>query len=216
MNGFYQQRDMNSHTISISVVGMNDKEATTEQIWALIDLLTLLMQQYNITPDHVVDYGCVAYPYGRRDVQYFLPWQELADNHLAIQPNDDDIPDVSIFHSDDYLIMWVSAALLKIGFICPITYDKNNQDFIVALKTFQYFFLCDRHDGVISFETIKYIHSIMKQKEDICPMLKTLFPSRLQELNLISELNRKSFLDKYYGILTDNSNHLSIKQDDEN
>ena len=178
VDGFSQLRDLNSRTISISLVGLNIEPATKAQTDALLKLLPNLMDKYNIKPDHVVDYGCIAYPYGRRKPQSMLPWQQLAQQNVALWPTKH-IPDISSLCTEEAQTTWASASLNKIGFICPITQDKHHPDFIAALQTFQQHYQCDSQDGTISLNTVASLNSILQQKEIIHPILRTIYPAPL-------------------------------------
>ncbi len=181
LNGFYQERDMNSRSISISVVGKDANVSTESQNQTLVSLINYLNQAYNIPAHQVVDYGCIAYPYGRRKVQTNLPWQLLAQHNLTLWPKEEHYEDISstMLHDTDAII-WASQALTKIGFICPCTNNAENSDFIAALKTFQQHFQCDNQDGKVSADTLNKINSILIQHEEQHEKLKEIMPPQLK------------------------------------
>lgn len=182
-DGFLQERDMNSASISISVVGKDTETTTEQQEQALITLLSYLSTTYQITPERVLDYGCTAYPYGRRKVQANLPWQKLAQHNVALWPQ----KLKTLAMKPDYLetntrkaTHWTSLALHKIGFICPPTHNDQHPDYVKALRAFQEHYQCDNQDGIITENTLFALLSILSQHEQYNPKLKDILPPAYQ------------------------------------
>lgn len=181
INGSREQRDMNSASITISVVGLDTQKTTHEQNSALITLIKYLQQQYSIRPDQVLDYGCIAYPYGRRNPQPNLPWDLLSQQKLATYPQVDHM-NRTMFpaKTPEEKVIWISQALSKLGFIgCPATRDKNNADFKSTLQTFQKHAKCDQEDGSVTQETMKKLNSLIIQHEEYNSALKDIEPPAL-------------------------------------
>lgn len=196
VDGYLQICDMNACSISISLVGSDTQPATQEQIKALITLVEYLSDHYKIKPEHVSGYGRYAWSkngYGRRNVAQLLPWQELAEYGLTLWPTDNDqmtqkiIHDVFTFvekeksHAGEkkelqQLVFWMSMALVKVGFVCPLVTDAQNPAFMNALQTFQQHFQCDDQTGNITCQTVFALNSILVQHELSNPHLKSIEP----------------------------------------
>lgn len=168
-----QERDLNAHGITISLIGSGTQETTAEQTASLIELVKWLSEQYNITPDHVVDYGVVAYPYGRRHADLNLPWQELDQAGLALHPKvDQDAsfqPRQQHMPQQEFNVLWASAALQRLGYICPNTTNGQHPSFQQALQLFQRHHQCDRTDGSVTLQTLATIRAMLQAKDRVKP-----------------------------------------------
>lgn len=192
----FELRDMNAHSISISIVGKDHQPTTPKATQALINLVASLSNRFSIKPTHVLDYGCVALHatpqaettpnahqlatlYGRRKVQANLPWQELASHNLALWPRQkDDNIDLSEIDQES-LSAWTSLALRKIGYLCTPTQNPNNPHLKGALRAFQQHYRCDDQSGSITENTIRNLNSILVQFEELDPRLKDILPPAL-------------------------------------
>ncbi len=173
IDGEYEERDMNAVSITISVVGHETQAATEEQEKALTQLVGWISNKFEIRPYNVVDYGTIALPYGRRNTQENLPWQKLAEQGLTIWPKNKNPKNIkSLFQ-----LSIISAALRKIGYVTPITTNKDHPTFKAALITFQKHYKCDNTNGELTLETLDKLSSIIEQMENINPELKNIWPS---------------------------------------
>lgn len=186
IDGTREQRDMNAASISISVIGKDTEPTTPQQNISLINLTAWLQKTYNIRADQVVDYGCVGYPYSRRNPQPNLPWELLTNSGLATYPKQEHIEQTDISRLPKNKILWVCLALRKIGFICPITKNDQNQDFKASLVSFQQHCKCAQQDSTITVETIGALNSMIIQHEAHNPKLKEIVPPALQINNTTS------------------------------
>lgn len=176
INGFYEERDMNSISISIAVVGTDDKPTNEEQDASLVKLVSWLKNKYQIEAYNVVDYGTIAFPYGRRKTQENLPWEKLAQQGLTIWPKPSSYLKKFNFKKD-IIIIQVSAALRKLGYITPITDDADNIEFKKALTAFQKHYKCQDAIGTVTSESLGVIKDLILQIEAINHDFKKIWPS---------------------------------------
>jgi N-acetyl-anhydromuramyl-L-alanine amidase AmpD len=180
IEGKYEERDMNSVSITISVVGKDDKPATQEQEEALAKVISWLSQKFEIQPYNVVDYGTVALPYGRRNTQENLPWQNLAKKGLTIWPTTPSMTEEEAnkpVATYPLILSEISCAFRKIGFLCPIVRNHEQEDFKDVVKTFQKHYKCSKQDGTLTQETVKKLFNIVHQLDSIYPKFKDIYPS---------------------------------------
>ncbi len=180
VDGKYEERDMNALSITISVIGKDNKPATQEQEEALAKVISWLSKKFEIQPYNVVDYGTIALPYGRRNTQENLPWEKLAKKGLVVwpqlpaTPNSDIEPIICISATQ---MVKISCALRKIGFLCPITYDPYDKDFQGVVKTFQKHYKCSEQSGFMTIETHKKLTNIIEQMEQLNPDFENIHPT---------------------------------------
>lgn len=180
-DGCNVQRDMNSASITIAIVGKDGNPTTTEQDEALIRLLRYLCEKYEIRPDQILDYGLVAYPYGRRNPQPNLPWEKLTQNGIATYPIAQHVQN-TVYNFPDATgdVLWASQALTKIGFIgVPATRNAEHPGLKAALVAFQRHTICDKQDGEITPETMGKLNSMVVQHEHFNPKLRDIEPPAL-------------------------------------
>ncbi len=182
INGHYEQRDMNSASITICVVGQADTECSKNQTQSLTQLIAYLQNQYNIRPDQVLDYGCVACfsdsTYGRRIPNHLLPWKELAQNNLATYPiNYHNIQNPLRYFSKSGQTLFTALALRKIGYACPICQNPEQPEFKKALAIFQQHAQADTQDGNITDITIRMLIDMIQQHEKHNALLKDIAPN---------------------------------------
>jgi N-acetylmuramoyl-L-alanine amidase len=60
------ERDVNTFSLGIELVGTHDSGFTDVQMAALYELITLLVRQYRIRPDRIVSHKAIARPLGRK------------------------------------------------------------------------------------------------------------------------------------------------------
>lgn len=202
LDGFTQCRDMNSYSISISLVGPDTEPHTQEQIQSLIQLVSWLSEKFSINKRNVRVYGAIAYPYstpqnpihGRRSISPYTPLKELAAAGLALWP--DDQYDAAIYSFLELIptkyphfntTLWASLALQKIGFLCPSTKTSNHPDFKAALRKFQYLYLCDNQEALLTPKTIAMINSILLQSEENDPQLLLIAPEGIVDNSFYKE-----------------------------
>ena len=182
VDGCIEQRDMNSASISISVVGTGETKTTDEQNESLKKLIIWLQEKHQISSEKVVDYGCIALPYGRRKISPNLPWNLLATQEITTFPkNDSAIIARYDFYRIEDITRWSSAALRKIGFLTPITHNFLQPEYQQALVCFQKFAQCQQQDGQINDETIQKLNQMITQHETYNPKLKDIEPSALDQ-----------------------------------
>ena len=196
VDGCYEQRDMNSTSISISIVGKQNEELTSKQIEAVSELIQYLQAQYQIRPDQVLDYGCVACfadgKYGRRNANAFLPWKQLQEQGLATYPDQKIVEDTIInFKTEAERTIWTSQALRKIGYICPNTNNLENEHFKAAIATFALHTAIDLKDPEYKKKIIGNLNSMLMQHEQQNPKLKEIqppaLPLRSEEVSICRE-----------------------------
>lgn len=181
-NGHLDQRDMNSLSITISIVGTGQEYCTLAQAKSLAELISYLEKEYQIRPDQVLDYGCIACfndaSYGRRETNPNLPWLVLTQLGFATYPIPAQIENMQINPDmpTEAKISWTCLALRKLGFICPITNNAQNPFFQKALIAFQKHVKADVQDGTITDTTMKMLTSVMLQHEYFNPALKEILP----------------------------------------
>jgi len=180
VDGHLDERDMNAASITISVVGVDTTSCSEQQEQSLIDLIHHLSRKFEITPERVVDYGFIAYPYGRRNAQENLPWELLAQHNLTVWPRAED-NNIELPEDAQNTTEWTSLALRQIGFMCPPTINPNNQDFKACLTQFQKHFKCDNQEGKITLQTIYKLNSILKQHKEHNPKLQDIIPSTIDQ-----------------------------------
>lgn len=191
VDGSREQRDMNAASITISLIGKDAEPTTREQDCALIKLTTWLQSTYGIRADQVVDYGCIGYSYGRRNPQPNLPWELLTSKGLATYPIQEHVQNTNISKLPENKILWVCMALRKIGFVCPITRNKENTEFKSVLSSFQQHCKCVQQDSTITTETIGALNSMIIQHEASNPKLKEIAPPAL-EINSNTPIDQSS------------------------
>ncbi len=184
VDGCCEQRDMNSASISISMVGQQNKELTNEQTNSLAQLIQYLQKQYEIRPDQLLDYGCTACfadgRYGRRAANPLLPWRQLQKLGLATYPVVNDSNNTIInFSTPEERIIWTSQALRKIGFICPITSDSNNEHFKAAIAAFTFHSANNGFSLLHQDSVIGDLNSMTIQHEKLNPKLREIQPPAL-------------------------------------
>jgi|GEM_PF-1343689 len=180
VDGHLDERDMNAASITISVVGVDTASCSKQQEQSLIDLVHHLSRKFEITPERVVDYGCIAYPYGRRNTQENLPWELLAQHNLTVWPRAED-NNIKLPVDAEDKTAWTSLALHQIGFMCPSTVNPEDQDFKNCLIQFQKHYKCDNQTGIITPQTICKLNSILKQHKQYNPKLKFRIPPTLEQ-----------------------------------
>ncbi len=196
IDGCHEQRDMNSASISVSIVGKHDQKITDEQTASLEALIRHLQTQYNIRPDQVLDYGCVACnvdgTYGRRNSHFYLPWKKFQEQGLVTYP-DQKVVDTTIsnFKTKEERTVWISQALRKIGYICPITNDENHEHFQAALLAFTVHASNNFYDEK---SLIGLLNSMIIQHEHYHPTLKNIQPPALplqkKELSIFEKIKK--------------------------
>lgn len=182
VNGCFEQRDMNTASISISLVGTGETATTHEQNESLKKLIIWLQEKYQISSEKIVDYGCIAFPYGRRNISSNLPWQLLATQEIATFPTVDPkkLARYDFYRIED-ITRWSSAALRKIGFLTPITHSPLQQEYQAALLCFQKFAQCKEQTGHIDDETVQKLNQMIIQHESYNPKLKEIEPPALEQ-----------------------------------
>ncbi len=194
IDGCREQRDMNSASISISIVGKHDQKITDEQTASLEALIKHLQTQYNIRADQVLDYGCVACfadgKYGRRTSHFNMPWKKLQEQGLATYPDQKIVNDtISNFKTEAERTIWISQALRKIGYICPNTNNSENEHFKAALLAFTVHASNNFYDDK---SIIGLLNSMIIQHEKHNPKLKEIqppaLPLRAEQVSIIQRL----------------------------
>ncbi len=182
VNGCFEQRDMNSASISISMVGTGETKTTDEQNESLKKLIIWLQEKHQISSEKIVDYGCIAFPYGRRNVSRNLPWELLAIQEIATFPKNDSgkIAQYDFYKLED-ITEWSSKGLRKIGFLTPITHNHLQKEYQNALICFQKFAQCQKQSGEIDDETIQKLNDMILQHESYNPKLKEIEPPALPQ-----------------------------------
>ena len=178
IDGCYEQRDINSASISISVVMTQDQTTTKEQNQALCALTDYLKNEYQIRADQIIDYGCTACfadgKYGRRNSNPNIPWEKF-----ACYPQLNDIERTEfLFKNDIEKTVWAALALRKIGMICPITNDSNNEHLKAALACFNQHAFGYRDPRILN-TTIGALNSLIIQHETCNPKLQPIQPPSL-------------------------------------
>lgn len=179
IDGNYEERDMNAASITISVVGKDINPATKEQEEALTQLIQWLSKKFEIKPYNVVDYGTIALPYGRRNTQENLPWQSLAEKGLTIWPKTSSMQEEEANNPVDtypLVLSQISCAFRKIGFLCPVVINHEQEDFKAVVTTFQKHYKCLKQDGTLTRETVNKLFDIIRQLDSIEPKFKDIFP----------------------------------------
>ncbi|MBP9764806.1 N-acetylmuramoyl-L-alanine amidase [Candidatus Babeliales bacterium] len=170
-HGTEEIQDMNARSITVSIIG-KDNPMTQEQTDALIWLIADLQKKYSIGTHHVLDYACIAKPYGRRPLQRQIPWQTLAQANVTLWPRSSDKTPTNQYFTTPKTL-WMSLALRKIGFACPATDDAKNQTLLNILTLFQLKYDC----GQDPVKTIQMLNSLMIQHEECAPEKFTkIFP----------------------------------------
>jgi N-acetyl-anhydromuramyl-L-alanine amidase AmpD len=185
-DGYRQQVDMNSTSISISVVGTGEQPVTEGQEQSLIHLIAWLQQQYGIRPDQVKDYGLVACDInrivGRRNPNPNLPWEKLQSLQLATYPNFADFADITILINDpEEQTKFASGAANKLGMCCPETIDRDHEVFRAVLAAFQKHAKADVQDGTLTDMTLKMLVSMVAQHDYWNPKLRKIVPLLLHQ-----------------------------------
>lgn len=193
IDGKCEERDMNAVSITISVVGKDNKPTTQEQEETLVKIVSWLSKKFEIKPYNVVDYGTVALPYGRRNTQENLPWEKLAETGLVVWPKvpaldpEEVDPIITLYPSE---IAKISCALRKTGLLCPIVTTQDHEDFKQTLKTFQKHYKCREQSGLVTLETYQKLTDIIHQMEKINPELRNIHPTT-------EEMYSKEFRTKF-------------------
>ncbi|MBI2344713.1 N-acetylmuramoyl-L-alanine amidase [Candidatus Dependentiae bacterium] len=181
INGHYEERDMNSVSVTIAIVGKDIHPVTSQQETALTQLIAWLSEKFEITPNCVDDYGVIAYPYGRRNTQENLPWKNLAEKNLTIWPDAKYMKNNPIDHQKikNIPVYNIAAGLRKIGYLSPITNNPEQTEFKKALTTFQKHYQCQETNGTITSDTVEKLNDIIRQLELLNPSFKDIYPPSL-------------------------------------
>lgn len=169
-------RDMNARSVTISLVGSGNQHATPEQIKSLLQLVAWLEDELNITPDNVQDFGLIAYPIGRRNVNPNLPWRQLHQAGLAVYPDVDRSmkfqPIQQRMSQEQFNAHWAFGVLSQLGYATASTNDPDNENLKKYVAQFQKWMNCDRQDGTLTPHTLAVLNECLKQKEEIKPERK--------------------------------------------
>ncbi len=208
-DGFTQCRDLNSHSITISLVGNDDIIHTSQQTVNLIKLVAWLSDIFAISPRHVKIYGAIAYPYstpqdpihGRRKINPAIPLKELAHHGLALWPRQEQLEALQEFAAqanEQEIIHWISGALRKIGFLCPDTEYIDHPHLKAALRKFQQLYKHQSQDGLPTGQTLVDLNSLLIQHEQLDKSLTLLWP-RPHMLNPIRD--EYDYIDTVYTVV---------------
>lgn len=168
---------LNSSSIGIELVNKGFTETATGKVWypyseaqiqALIALLTDIKTRYNLPAESILGHSDIA-PQRKTDPGPLFPWRRLAQQGLAVWPNEQAVAQQTVFYQQRGLpdIAWVQQQLATIGYEIVPTGELDEQTTKV-IQAFQMRYQQENITGIIDNKTAALL-AVVANKDFVKP-----------------------------------------------
>lgn len=164
---------LNASTIGIELVspGFTETEQgrvwipyTEQQIDSLITLLKDIQTRYKLPAENILGHSDIA-PQRKTDPGPLFPWRRLAQEGLAVWPDEQAVSSHQIFFDNKGLpsIAWMQQKLSTIGYAVPLTGKLDNETKRV-ISAFQMRYQPEQFDGTPNSKTAALLLVVSEKK----------------------------------------------------